>query len=203
MSDQYKFTFDATNTSILKMFEVERNKIKLQKTTGSTFEAETGINDQNVEGVVAVTQTKLSKGYVETSIFSDQDGNGLFQEAFEIDVATSSVLNSKLEKHQFTFDESGNVTLDLELSKGKWKVDRIDLDEDFAQVTLDGVNYVVKTEQERNGVEFELFRDDNQDGIWTKIAEGEASSEYLDPVNGSIDLVGIQNYLDASIGIIG
>ena len=38
MSDQYKFTFDATNTSILKMFEVERNKIKLQKTAGSTFD---------------------------------------------------------------------------------------------------------------------------------------------------------------------
>lgn len=136
----------------------------LQKTAGSTFEVETGTNDQNVEAVVAVTQTKLSKGYVETSIFSDQDGNGLFKEVFEIDVATSSIFNSNLEKHKFTFDESGNVTRDLELSKGKWKVDRVDLDEDFAQVTLDGVNYV-KTEQERNGVEFELFRDDNQDGI--------------------------------------
>lgn len=203
MSDQYKFQFDAANTSVLKMFEVERNKSKLQKTAGSTFEIETGTNDMGVTGVVSVTQTKMSKGYAETSVFVDQDGNGIFEEAFEIEVATGLVPARKLEMHKFTLDVAGNVTADYELRKGAWKLDRIDLDESYAQVSLDGVEYIVKTEQDRSGVEFELFRDDNLDGIWTKIAEGEAGLDYVDPVTGGIDLVGVQSYLETSAAVIG
>lgn len=202
MSDQYTFTFDETNTSVLQMFEVERAKTKLQKIAGKTFQVEIGTNDLGIDGVVSVTQSKLNKGYAETSIFSDQDGNSVFQQVFEIEVATSAVISTKLETHKFTFDGLGNITSDLEFSKGKWKVDKIGIDEDYTQVNIDGVNYVLKTEQDLSGVEFELFRDDNLDGIWTKIAEGEANTEYLDPVTGSIDLVGIQSYLEASIVIV-
>jgi len=70
-------------------------------------------------------------------------------------------------------------------------------------VTLDGVDYVVKTEQERHGVEFELFRDDNQDGVWTRIAEGEVGADSLDAATGTVDLVGLQTWLDASVAIVG
>ena len=203
MSDLYKFQFDANSTSVLKMFEVERYKTKLQKTFGSAFEVETGVNDLGDTAVVLVIQSKLSKGLAKTSVFEDQDGDGLFQQSFEIEVATSAAAARQLEKHKFSFDESGQVTADYEFSKSRWKLERIDQDEAFSVVTLDGVDYVVKTEQDRHGVEFELFRDDNHDGVWTRIAEGEADAKFLDTVTGTVDLVGVQAYLDASVTIVG
>jgi hypothetical protein len=203
MSDLYKFQFDVNNTSVLQMWEVERYKTKLQKTLGSTFEVETGLNDSGLTGVLSVTQSKLSKGFAKTSVFEDQDGDGLFQQAFEIQVATSTATAAQLEKHKFSFDASGQVTADYELSKGIWKLEGIDQDEAFTVVSLDGVDYVVKTEQERDGVEFELFRDDNQDGVWTRIAEGEAGAGFVDASTGTVDLVGVQIYLDAAIGMVG
>jgi hypothetical protein len=203
MSDRYKFTFDENSTTVLKMYEVERNKSKLQKITGSTFELETGLNDLGLESVLSVSQTKLKKGYAETSVFTDQDGDGIYTESLEIEVATSAIKAKNLDKHKFEFNELGEVSLDLKLSKGKWKVDRLDDDESLVKVSLNGVDYVLKTEQERNEVEFELFRDDNQDGIWTKVAEGEAGSQYLDPTTGTVELIGLATYLDASASIIG
>lgn len=203
MSDLYKFQFDANSTSVLKMFEVERYKTKLQKTVGSAFEVETGVNDLGDTAVILVIQSKLSKGLAKTSVFEDQDGDGLFQQSFEIEVATSAAAARQLEKHKFSFDESGQVTADYEFSKSRWKLERIDQDEAFSVVTLDGADYVVKTEQDRHGVEFELFRDDNHDGVWTRIAEGEADAKFLDTVTGTVDLVGVQAYLDASVTIVG
>lgn len=203
MSDLYKFQFDANNTSVLQMFEVERYKTKLQKTAGSSFDIETGLNDLGATAVVSVTQSKLSKGFAKTAVFEDQDGDGLFQTSFEIEVATSTVAARQLEKHQFSFDALGQITADYEFSKGRWKLDRIDHDESFAVVKLDGVDYVVKTQQDRHGIEFELFRDDNLDGVWTRIAEGEADAGFVDAVTGTVDLVGVQTYLDASAAIIG
>ncbi len=203
MSDRYKFTFDENSTTVLKMYEVERNKSKLQKITGSTFELETGLNDLGLESVLSVSQTKLKNGYAETSVFTDQDGDGIYTESLEIEVATSAIKAKNLDKHKFEFNELGEVSLDLKLSKGKWKVDRLDDDESLVKVSLNGVDYVLKTEQERNEVEFELFRDDNQDGIWTKVAEGEAGSQYLDPTTGTVELIGLATYLDASASIIG
>lgn len=203
MSDMYKFNFDATNTSVLQMFEVDKRKLKAEKLTNSTFEVETGVNDLGIDDVVSVTRTKQSKGFVETTVFTDQDGNDLFVEDFEIEVATTLSPAFKLEKHQFSFDTLGNITADLELGKRGWKADRIDANEDYAQITLNGTDYVVKTETERKGIEFEIFRDDNQDGIWTQIAEGETQDLFIDAITGSVDLVGIQSLLDASIGIVG
>ena len=54
---------------------------------------------------------------------------------------------------------------------------------------------MLKTEQEHNGLEFEVFRNDNADQVWTRVAEGESTI--------GIDLVGLLPYLEASNGIIG
>ena len=202
MSDVYKFQFDASATTVLQMLEVERHKTKLQKISGSSFDVETGVNDLGVTAVVSVTQTKLSKGFAKTAVLEDQDGDGLFQSSLEIEVATAAATSRQLEKHKFSFDASGQITADHEFSKGRWKLDRIDHDEAFTVVTLDGVDYVVKTEQERHGVEFELFRDDNQDGVWTRIAEGEVGADALDAATGTVDLVGPVSYTHLTLPTI-
>jgi hypothetical protein len=199
----YKFSFNGDNTGVLSMSEVSGNKTKLQKISGSTFDVEVGVNDLSVTDVLSVTRTKLSKGFTETTVYTDVDGDGNFEQAFEMEVAGAGVKTSKLEKLKFTVDaNTGDVLGVQELKRGKWVNDRIEADESFEQIDLDGVNYIVKSEQDGNGVEFELFRDDNADGIWTQVAEGEASGDFL-TLDGSVDLVGVKDYLLVSETIVG
>lgn len=197
--DSYQFQFDASLSHVLQMFEVDGRKTKTEKITGNTFEIGTGANG----AMAQVVRTEVSrKGSTETSIYSDANGDQRFEKTFEIEVAGTSA--RALEQHRFTFDSAGNVTAEQERkSNGSWKNERIDADEHFSKVHLDGVNYLVKTETERDGVEFELFRDDNGDGIWTQMAEGESTGLHLDGATGTIDLVGIQTYLAGADAIVG
>lgn len=197
-NDLYKFVFNADTSEVLRMYEIEGRRTKLEKTRGSTFEVESGTNELGETAVLSVTKSTRKKGVLETETYSDLDGDGLFAKTFEIEVNTSGVRRDKLERHQFTFDTNGEVVKDLELKKGRWKLDRIDDDEMFQTVDLDGKTYVVKSEIDRKEVEFEIFRDDNADGIWTLVAEGESRDLYVDMTTGVVDLVGLQQYLDAS-----
>ena len=43
----------------------------------------------------------------------------------------------------------------------------------------------------------------NGDGIWSQIAEGEATGLHLNGTTGTIDLVGIQSYLVGADSIVG
>ena len=197
--DFYQFQFDAGLSRVLKMFEVDGRKTKAEKITGNTFEIDT-----NASGAVTqVVRTELSrKGETEVSIYSDANGDQRFEKTFEIEVAGAST--RFLEQHRFTFDSAGNVTAEMERKgNGAWKSERIDANEHFQLLSLNGVNYLVKTETERDGIEFTLLRDDNGDGIWSQIAEGEATGLHLNGTTGSIDLVGIQNYLVGADSIVG
>lgn len=187
----HTFQFDDAG-AVVAMFEVEGRKTRREKIAGSTFETTTDVNDLGLSAVVEVTQTRVSRGITETTVYQDQDGDTRFDEVFEIEVTGSTASPRSLELQKFGFDLDGNVTEVLEFSRGRWKMDRIDADEDYQLVTLDdGTEYVLKTEQERDGVEFEIYRDGDQNGIWTQIAEGETAGLYLDPIDGSIDLVGV------------
>ena len=53
---------------------------------------------------------------------------------------------------------------------------------------------------ERDGVEFEIFRDDNNDGIWAQIAEGEAGMEMLQ-ADGTLDVSLLIPMLPADTGV--
>lgn len=122
------------------------------------------------------------------------------EKAFEIELASAG----QLKQYRYTFDSLGNVTAEQERKgNGYWKSERIDADEHFSTVQLQGVSYLVKTESSDDGIEFQLLRDDNRDGVWTQIAEGETMGLYIDSVTGTIDLVGIQNYLAPVDVIIG
>lgn len=201
--DLYRFQFNVDNSVVLRMYEIDGRKSKPQKIAGNGFEIETALNGLGQEAVVAVTRSKQSRSSTETTRYDDADGDGLFVESFSIEVARGG-LGARLEQHQFTFDADGKVLTDLELKRGRWVQDRIDADEQYTLVDTGGTTqYVVVTEQERDGIEFEVFRNDNGDGIWTKVAEGESEGPYIDPASGAVDLVGLMPLLDASAGIIG
>ena len=72
-----------------------------------------------------------------------------------------------------------------------WKVDRIDVNETLQIVEVGGDNLILKTKTQWNGeIDFSVFRDDDNDGLWTEIADGETLDAYVS-MDGEVDLVGI------------
>ena len=198
-SNEY-YTFTFANGTVTGMTEIDGRKSKTKFIGNSDFDVIT-----NAAGAVTeVTRTELSrKGYAETTVYSDADGDGRFTESLELEVATATV--RKLEKMRFTFDANGEVVGAQEQKIGRngtvvWKNERIDANEDYSEVTIDGATYILKTETERSGVEFTLYRDDNQDGVWTEIAEGEVNGNAAVNV---VELVGLAGGLSAADAVIG
>ena len=137
--DFYQFQFDASLSRVLQLVEVDGRKTKIEKITGNTFDIDT-----NASGAVTqVVRTEVSRqGTTEVSIYSDANGDQRFDKTFEIEVAGASA--RQLEQHRFTFDNAGNVTAEMERKgNGTWKTERIDANEHFSQVQLDGVNYLL------------------------------------------------------------
>ena len=198
-SNEY-YTFTFANGTVTGMTEIDGRKSKTKFIGNSDFDVIT-----NAAGAVTeVTRTELSrKGYAETTVYSDADGDGRFTESLELEVATATV--RKLEKMRFTFDTNGEVVGAQEQKAGRngtvvWKNERIDANEDYSEVTIDGATYILKTETERSGVEFTLYRDDNQAGVWTDIAEGEVNGNAAVNV---VELVGLAGGLSAADAVIG
>lgn len=194
----YAFTF--ANGSVTGMSEIDGRKNK-QKFIGSS---DFSVKTNTAGSVTEVTQTTLSnKGYIETTVYSDADGDARFTESFEIDVATTAA--RKLEAVKFSVGSDGNVLTVQEQKIDRngvvtWKNERLDANEQYSQVTIGSDAYVLKTEVERNGTEFTLYRDDNQDGVWTEIAEGEVHGSASVNV---VDLVGLAAYLSAADALVG
>ena len=197
-NEYYTFTF--SQGTVASMTEVDGRKTKVKSIANSEFSLEL-----NAAGAVTdVVRTELSrKGYAETTVYSDADGDSRFHEGLELEVATSAARN--LDKMRFTFDANGDVLTAQEQKVGKngavlWKNERIDANEDYSRIIIDGDTYVVKTETERNGMEFSLYRDDNQDGVWTQIAEGESHGNTALNI---VELVGMAGGLAVADALVG
>lgn len=203
--DQYTFTFGPAAggaLKVLKMYEVEDSgRLKAERIGRSdSFNVEI---DPATSAVVEVERVRLDKYETSREVFSDADGDGFFTKTFEIETVNDlGAARGQFEKHKFTFDDvTGEVTADLEFSKGRWRADRIEADEDY-EIVPDGLGgeLIVKTELDDGGVEFEIFRDDNGDGVWARIAEGEAGPEMLE-ADGTLDVSLLIPMLPTDTGI--
>lgn len=172
--------------------------------------------DESLE-IIGDNIAKVETGYrdIEYTIFTDTDADGVFVEALELEVNTATSSRS-YEDHQF-FD-ANNVALtgfttfegDLissyaEVSRWGWRTENLDANESLISVELDGSIYIAKQEVERDGsIEFDLFRDDDGDGLWTEVAEGEAQFSFLASAS-EVDFAQVQDLdiLAASNSIIG
>ena len=118
-----------------------------------------------------------------------KDGDGRFIESFELDVVNTALFRAE----NYKFDLAGEeVTQAYELGKRGWKIDYADADESYSVLSVDGDTFIVKTEAEYVGAEFDIYVDRDGDGLWSKIAEGETTGDFLH-ADGSVDLVGIVN----------
>lgn len=179
--------------------------------SAANFKTTVGTNDKGASAVVAVTETRTLANAVSTSTYADQDGDGVFTETAEVRVLTSLPTTATptghgrgAPTHQFTFNADGTIATDtLVLANGWLKADTIESSEKYVKTTFKGEAVVVKTVADSNGYHFEVFRDDNGDGVWTEIAEGHTAGTWVDASTGTVQLVGLQTLLSAADAIVG
>jgi len=173
--------------------------------TESTFKTTVGTNDKGVTAVTQVVQTRTEDDEVETSRYSDQDGDGVFTETFELEVRTTTPTSThRGTQHQFTFNADGTIASDtLVLATGETRVDAIETGEKYLRTTIDGRTYVVKTVAKGTEYHFEFFRDDNGDGKWTEVAEGHGDASAIDAATQMVSLVGLTPLLQAANAVVG
>lgn len=187
----YRFDIDAKGV-VSAVYELDRGRVKAERMDWNetwTFDGQD------------VTQTETKFGKVETSIYTDANQDGVFHKDFELEVLTGANPRT-LETYKFSLADGGSVTGDfaaegdtitgmMELGRRGWKVDRIDANETLQVVDVDGDSLILKTKTQRNGeIDFSVFRDDDNDGLWTEIADGETLDAYV-TLDGEVDLVGI------------
>lgn len=163
----YRFTqSDGTITGIQEM---EKGAWKTERIDRNESWSITG------DGIV---KTETDRSGVETTLYTDVNGDGVY---FETMSWNRPAMGPQDDQYRFSVDLSGNVTRIQEWDHGRWKTERIDSNETYAQ--QDGL--VVKTEIEKGRSEWTVYADSNGDGTWTELAEG----------RGTVDLVAVKSLL--------
>jgi Ca2+-binding RTX toxin-like protein len=158
----YQFTIQ--NGSVVGVYEIEKGRTKYEKMDSDenwTFDASTN----------QVTKTEVEHNRVETTIYADVDGDGVFAKISNSNGAITSVSNPTLvnnSQNGHKFDVVNDVvTAVYEIERGISRQERIDFNESWA---LQGVD-IVKTELEHGVTETTVYSDVNGDGIYLKASE--------------------------------
>ena len=187
----YQFDLGA-NGAVTAVYEVKNGRVQAERI---------GLNETWTYDGLDVIQTEIRFGAVETSIYTDPNQDGLFQKNFDLEVLTGANPRT-LETHKFNLVngskatgqsvvEGDSLTGMLELGSRGWKVDRLDANERLQVVTINEDNLILKTKAQWNGeIDFSVFRDDDNDGLWSEVAEGETLGAFVTQ-KGQVDLVGI------------
>lgn len=187
----YQFDIDV-NGLVTAVYEVENGRIEAERIDWNETWSFDGLD---------VTKTETKFGKAETSVYTDVNQDGVFQKDFEVEVLTGANLRA-LETYKFSLANGGAATGDfvsegdvikgmMELGRRGWKVDRIDANETLQVVEVNGDSLILKTKSQRSGeLDFSVFKDDDNDGLWTEIAKGETLDAFVTQ-DGAVDLVGI------------
>jgi hypothetical protein len=201
----YKFDI-ALDGTVSAVYEVKNGRIKNERIDWNETWSSNGSE---------VTKVETGFGKVETSVYTDANLNGIFQKTFELDVVTGQNPKS-LETFKFllagataatgdTVLETDSITGMLELGRRGWKNDYITSNETLEVVSVGTDNLILKTETQRDGaLDFCIYRDDDNDGLWTEIAEGKTLDSYV-TLDGKVNLVGLVDagLLEAAAPVIG
>ena len=166
-SKGYQFTFDAAGT-VTAIREIESGRVKLEKIEANetwTYDAATH----------SVTKTETEKGRIETTTFTDVDGNGIFSKAgttYGTASASGSTViqNGYQDGYQFTIDSATHtVSAVHEVKRGVARLETMDANETFSYDATSAT--VTKTEVERGLTETVVYADANGDGIFNKVSK--------------------------------
>lgn len=201
----YQFGMAADGT-VTAVYEVKNGRVKHERMDRNESWSSNGQE---------VTKVETGFGKIETSVFTDADQNGTYQKTFDLEVITGQNPRS-LETFKFLLSgtsaatggavlETDSITGMLELGRRGWKSEFMASNESLAVVQVGTDHLIIKTETRRDGsLDFSIFRDDDNDGLWTEIAEGHTLDAYVTP-DGTVDLVGMAHagLLEAASLVVG
>lgn len=160
-----QYRFDIVDGTVTALFEVENGIIERESLDSrDSFEIGNGL----------ITHTKTTSNGLETTVFSDPDGDGFYTILSETNPDSSTDdrnddNSSGRDNHKaFVFDiENGQVTAVSELKDGVLKSKSIDSDDIY---TLDGSD-VIHTEIKDSGSEITRYADADGDGQFLRVSE--------------------------------
>lgn len=203
-SKGYQFTL--VGDTVTAVYEVEHGRAKLERMDSR--------DSWRVDGD-QIIHTETAFGKVETHQYADANQDGLYQQVFELEVRTGANVR-KLETYRFAQGDGvaltggqaqagDSIASVQELGRRGWQPERIGSADSFSVALVDGDALVLHTQLKKNGaLAFEVFRDDDGDGLWSAIASGSSTGEFVTAA-GQIDLVGMAKAgcLSAADALIG
>ena len=156
----YQFTIQ--NNIIVSVSEIKNGRVKLEKIDSDEQWSFDAITKQ-------VTKTENEHGRLQTTVYTDTDGDGLFSQlnsSYGV-LSSTGTLSSTSVNNGYKFDVVNQVvTAVYEVKQGIVKQERVDFDEVF---TIQGAD-IVKTESEHGIVETTTYSDTDADGIYAKVS---------------------------------
>jgi Ca2+-binding RTX toxin-like protein len=167
----YKFT--VVNGAVTAVYEIKNGRAKFEKMDRDESWSVDGNN---------IVKTETEHGRIETTIFSDIDGDGIFAKMSKTygtdgltitNLTTQNLTTSQLQ-NGYQFDVvNGAVAAVYEIERGYKSQERIDLNETW---TIDGTN-IIKTEVERGITETSIYSDLDGDGVFAKISKSYVTTD--------------------------
>lgn len=162
------YKFSIVNSAVTAVYEVKNNRSKLEKMDGNETWFVEGTN---------VIKIELDHGRLETTVFSDADGDGVFLKTSKSyseasKAPTLGMVGSSQNGYQFDV-ANDSVTAVYEIERGYKSQERIDLNETW---TVNGSN-IIKTEVERGITETSTYTDADGDGVFTKVSKSYVSTD--------------------------
>lgn len=156
----YQFTIQ--NNIIINVSEIKNGRIKLEKMDSDEQWSYDATTKQ-------VTKTENEHGRLQTTVYTDADGDGSFSQlnsSYGIPSSTST-LTSTNANNGYKFDIVNQaITAVYEVKQGVVRQERVDSDEVF---TIKGTD-IVKTESEHGVIETTTYADSNSDGVYAKVS---------------------------------
>jgi Ca2+-binding RTX toxin-like protein len=156
----YQFTIQ--NNIVTGVFEIKNGRIKLEKMDSDEQWSYDATTKQ-------VTKTENEHGRLQTTVYTDTDGDGAFSQlnnAYGI-LSSTSTLTPTNSNNGYKFDIVNQaITAVYEVKQGIVRQARVDSDEVY---TIKGTD-IVKTESEHGVIETTTYADSNADGIYAKVS---------------------------------
>lgn len=158
-SNGYKFNI--VNGAVTAVYEVKNGRIKNE---GIDHDETWSVDGNNV------VKSEWKHGSLQTTTYSDLDGNGVFAKSAEVYGATTRIPQ---EGYKFDIDAVGTVTAAYEVKHGVAQTQRIATNETY---TTQGPD-VVKTEFEHGVTQTVVYADTDRDGLFSKVSTAYTSTD--------------------------
>lgn len=161
-SKGYQFTLE--NGQVTSVSEIKNGRVKFEKMDADeawSYNAETG----------QVSKTEWDHGRMETTLYSDANGDGIFNKVGNsYGVATNGINTPATQNQQEGYKFSvinGAVTGVFEIEHGTTRAKSMDYNETWTVQA----NQFIKTEMEHGVTETTVYADANGDGVFSKISK--------------------------------